>query len=86
MTSSDTTTPIASARPWWLAPLPIGFGIVVLLACAAILLQDVVFPPKPIDPRQNVVEPGGATFCDTTPSLPEVPADPADTATHPAKR
>ncbi len=55
--------------------MPIAFGVVIVLASAAVFLQDVIFPPKPVDPRTNVVRPGGGSFCDTTPLSPEIPSD-----------
>jgi hypothetical protein len=78
MSTSSANPALVRPRPWWLSPAPIGFGVVVLLACGAVLLQDVVSPPKPVDPRTKVVLPGGATFCDTVPQAPQVPGDSAE--------
>ena len=58
------------ARPWWWSPGPIVFGLFVAAACAAVLLEDRLVPPKPVDVRDHTTLPGGATFCDPVPLPP----------------
>jgi len=41
------------------------FGLVILLACAAIMAQGWILPPKPVDPTKPAPLPGGGSFCDT---------------------
>ena len=63
------------ARPWWWSPGPVAFGLVMLAASAAVLLEDRIVPPKKVDIRDRVTSAGGATFCDTVPLPPGQRAD-----------
>ncbi len=58
------------ARPWWLAPGPVVFGLLIVAASAAVLLEDRIVPPKKVDVRDRVTSSGGATFCDPVPLPP----------------
>ena len=58
------------ARPWWLSPGPIVFGLMMVAASAAVLLEDRIVPPKKLDIRDRVTSAGGATFCDPVPLPP----------------
>ncbi len=77
----------SNLRPWWLAPGPAVFGLVIVGACGWFLLEDRIVPPKPVDIRDRVTVSGGATFCDPVPlppsQRPEGSATP--TAAPPAK-
>jgi hypothetical protein len=57
-------------RPWWWSPGPIVFGLAMLGACGAVLFEDRIVPQKPVDIRDRVTLPGGASFCDTVPLPP----------------
>jgi hypothetical protein len=54
-----------------MAPGPIVFGIIVVVAGVAIVFEDKIVPPKPVDVRDHVTLSGGATFCDPVPLPPD---------------
>ncbi len=58
------------ARPWWWSPGPVVFGLVIVAASVAVLFEDRIVPPKPVDVRDKVTLSGGATFCDPVPLPP----------------
>jgi hypothetical protein len=64
VTTSDPS-PSKPLRPWWREPMAVLFGLVILLACAAIMAQGWILPPKPVDPTKPAPLPGGGSFCDT---------------------
>ena len=59
-----------TARPWWLSPGPMIFGLLMVAASAAVMLEDRIVPPKQVDIRDRVTVAGGATFCDPVPLPP----------------
>jgi hypothetical protein len=85
MSDSSLKNSLDRQRPWWLAPIPIAFGVVIVLASAAVFLQDTFFPPKPVDPRTNIVLPGNGAFCDVAPRQEGVPIDSTSVPQSPAK-
>ena len=61
---------VRTTRPWWWSPGPVAFGLLMLGAAGAVLFEDRIVPPKPVDVRDRVTLSGGATFCDTVPLPP----------------
>lgn len=59
-----------TSRPWWWSPGPLVFGGLMVVAALAVVFEDRIVPPKPVDIRDRVTLSGGATFCDTVPLPP----------------